>query len=68
MKELAQQARPIDFEDWGSDRQIEAFNAFCLALEQTLSKKDFARLEAFSLKATTNEIIDYGLELARCAS
>lgn len=66
MKELAEKARPIDYDDYGSERQIEAFNAFCLAMEKTLSADDFERFEAYSMKATTDELIDYGLKLCGC--
>jgi hypothetical protein len=63
MKELAEKARPIDYDDLGSERQVEAFNAFTIKMEQILSKEDFERFEAFSMKATTDELIDYGLTL-----
>ena len=63
MKQLAEKARPIDDEDLGSERQIDAFNVFCDALERTLSADDFERFEDYAMKATTDELIDYGLML-----
>lgn len=60
---LAQAARPINDDDWGSERQIKAFNAFCAAVEAELPRKIFHEWEDWSIKATTDEIIDEALRL-----
>lgn len=65
IKEMAQAARPIDYEDYGSERQINAFNAFTIKMEQILSKEDFELFEDYSMKATTDELVDYGLSLLK---
>ena len=57
---LARAARPIDDDDWGTDRQIEAENAFFEAAGDL--GPDF---EAFSNKATSNEMIDEALRILR---
>lgn len=62
---LAQEARPINYEDYGSERQIDAFNAFTIKMEQILSKEDFELFEDYSMKATTDELVDYGLLLLK---
>lgn len=65
IKDLAQEARPINDDDYGSERQINAFNAFTIKMEQILSKEDFELFEDYSMKATTDELVDYGLSLLK---
>ena len=63
---LAQVARPIDDDDWGTQRQIEAENAFFSAVG--LDKNEHAlgkRFWDWSLKATTDEALDEALRLLR---
>lgn len=63
--ELAAAARPIDDADWGSDRQINAQNAFFDAIEArypNLFDNDFG---SFAIKATTKELIDEALKLVK---
>lgn len=69
LEEMARIARPIDDDEWGSERQIEAENDFFDACEDALpevfdreSDTDFNR---FCLKATSNEMIDEALKILR---
>lgn len=68
---LAKAARPtseVDYDsegDYGSERQVKAFNAFTSALEEIFSPGAMAEFEAWCLKATNDEIIDEGLRRAR---
>ena len=64
LNSLAAAARPINHEDWGSERQIEAQNAFFQEIEKLLPSAEFEALENYCLKATTDEMIDRALELA----
>jgi hypothetical protein len=64
---LAQEAKPMSYDDYGSERQVNAFNAFTIKMEQILSKEDFELFEDYSMKATNEELIDFGIELARRA-
>jgi hypothetical protein len=65
LEQLAAAARPRDFNDWCSGRQIAAQNTFCDALKVVLTAEQFEAFEAFCLKATPDEMIDEGLRLAR---
>lgn len=63
---LAQDARPVDEEDWGSERQVDAENAFYDAIGFT--DYDIALGEGFRdfvHKATTDEGLDEALRLLR---
>jgi hypothetical protein len=60
---LADAARPINDADWGSDRQVEAENRLFEFVRSILSDDEFERLEAFCLKATSEEMIDEALLL-----
>jgi len=51
--------------DWGSERQIDAQNAFGDAVEAIVPADVFAEFEAYCLKATSDERIDEGLRIAR---
>lgn len=67
LESLAAAARPIDDAEWGSERQIEAQNAFFIACEDVFPA-DFADDSEFSawvMKATTDEMIDCALGIVR---
>jgi hypothetical protein len=72
LEQLAAAARPTNHEDWGSPRQIGAQNSFFDALDIAVSGRlTLAETEAFDTfchKATTDEMIDEGLRLARLAA
>jgi len=59
---LAQTARPINDDDWGSERQITAENAFFLYVEKQMHPSAFSELEDYCLKATTDEMIDQAIK------
>lgn len=61
LEAMAADARPIDQSDWGSERQINAQNAFFEAVEAQLTSADMAKLDDFALKATTDESITEAL-------
>lgn len=63
MIDLAKAARPLDDDDWGSERQIHAQNAFFTEVEKRLSATDFAALEDYCMKATVDEMVDEALRL-----
>lgn len=65
IEKLAHLARPVNDDDYGSERQINTFNAFTIKMEQILSKEDFELFEDYSMKATTDELVDYGLSLLK---
>jgi len=56
IKVLAELARPINDDDWGSERQIEAENLFFNTAVRMGLDGDVFVFE--NLKATTNELID----------
>ena len=62
---LAQAARPVDDNDWGSTRQIGAENKFFKSVEALLPDDQFAALTRYCLKATSDEAIDEALRLVR---
>jgi hypothetical protein len=55
---LAQAARCIDGDDRGSERQIAAFNAFTTAASVLMSPEQQDAWNDFSIKATSDEIVD----------
>lgn len=65
--ELAADARPLNDDDWGSDRQLEAENKFGEAVEQEFRSRGelekLAAWERYALKATTEETISEALRL-----
>jgi hypothetical protein len=70
LRELAAAARPIDDDDYGTARQIDAENDFFDTLDLYLAGLSREKLEAFDtfcLKATTDERITEGLRLATWA-
>jgi hypothetical protein len=60
---LADQARCINDDDWGSPRQIAAENIFFDRIRELISAEEFEQLETYCLKATTDEMIDEALKL-----
>lgn len=69
LEALATKARPINEDDWGTERQVEAENEFfdvCRKLDpatfDTDGGSDFAE---FCLKATTGEMLDEAMKLVR---
>lgn len=65
IERLAALARPTSEEDWGSDRQIDAQNAFFDAVQSRVCSTLFEQLTIYCLKATSDEMIDAGLRAAR---
>ena len=59
---LAQAARPLNDDDWGSERQTTAQNAFFVYVESQMHPVAFAELEDFAMKATTDEMIDEAIK------
>jgi hypothetical protein len=61
---LGQVAKPIDEDEWGSDRQIDAQNKFgCFIVDDILPQHLAQKFEDYGLKATTEELVSYGIEL-----
>lgn len=67
LEDLASQARCIDEEDWGTERQIKAQNAFFDAVEKIVSKETFAELEGYCMKANVDEMVNEGLRVCKQA-
>lgn len=67
LAELANDAKPLNDDEWGSDRQIDAQNTFCDVVESLVSAEAFAEYEDYCMKATTDELIAEGLRIARKA-
>ena len=63
LQDLANQARCIDDADWGSERQTAALNEFFAHVYTIIGRRKFIELEAYCLKATTDEMIDEALRL-----
>ena len=72
LEELAVAARPINDADYGTDRQINAENAFFDALNfhvfGKLTVYETEAFDSFCLKATSDERISEGLRLAAIAA
>jgi hypothetical protein len=60
---LAAQARPVNDDDWGSERQIAAQNLFFNEVQKALPADQFDALDSYCLKATTDEMINEALRL-----
>jgi hypothetical protein len=60
-KALAQPAYPLSDDDWGSERQIDAENAFFERMERELPQLFTQEFEYWMLKATTEERLDEAL-------
>jgi hypothetical protein len=65
IEKLAAAAKPLNDDEWGSERQISAQNAFFDAVQEMVSKEVFDGLQGYCLKATVDEMIEAGLEAAR---
>lgn len=67
IKDLAQAALPINDDDWGSARQIEAQNAFFDAIKAELYRRGeiekWSALETWCLKASTHEMVEKALQV-----
>lgn len=58
LERLAKEARPLSDDEWGSERQIDAENAFGAALNKRLSRDEMLYLETYAERATTDEWVD----------
>lgn len=58
--EAAQDAVNLEY---GTDAQVNAINAFGDGIQERLTPAAFKRFEVYALKATTQEMIDYGWKL-----
>ncbi len=56
-------ARPVDQDDWGSERQVAAQNAFFNRVEAILPADRFEELDAYCMKANTDEMVDEALRM-----
>lgn len=67
LETLAADARPVNDDDWGTERQIDAENAFFAACAVALPAdfKDGGDFSVFAHKATTGEMIDEALRIVR---
>jgi hypothetical protein len=65
IEKLAVAAKPLNDDEWGSERQIGAQNAFFDAIQEMVSKEVFDGLEGYCLKATVDEMIEAGLQAVR---
>ncbi len=68
LRKLAKVARPLNDDEWGSERQMNAENRFCAALERYLKPAAWDHFTDYALKATTEEMMDCGLMLAARAA
>jgi len=59
--ETALAAIPLNDDEYGSERQIEAQNAFAILVESLVSADVFDDIETYWLKATVEEAIEYCL-------
>ena len=64
LSDLARAARPINDEDWGSERQVAAENELYANAKNVISTQAWERFEDWGLKATTEERIAEALRLA----
>jgi hypothetical protein len=62
---LADEARPLNDDEWGSERQIAAENFFFGEFDINFPKLNDERFQDFCLKATTEEMLDEALRLIR---
>ena len=63
LQELAKLARCVDDADWGSDRQVDAENAFYQEARRHMTQVQIEKLDSYTLKSTTEEGIGYALSL-----
>lgn len=64
LRMLAAKARCEDNDEWGSERQVEAQNNFGSAVEKILPAEEWEKYEDWCARATTDEMIDFGQQLA----
>ena len=50
--------------EWGTNEQVDAENLFGDILERELEPEAYDRFCSYALKATTEEMVDFGLQLA----
>jgi len=50
-------------EEWGSEKQIEAQNSFFEMIEELTTTEEMERISEYALKATTEEMQDFALEV-----
>jgi len=62
---LATDAIPFDDDEWGSKRQVDASNLFCIEVEKILSSDDFDKFEQYALKALEEEYTEYALHILK---
>lgn len=65
LEAMAKAARPTEDDDWGSEPQIAAQNAFFDKVQTVIPANEFRALERYCHKATTDEMIDEGLRVVR---
>ena len=63
LKVLADEALPINENDWGSERQVEAENKFWDALKDQIGEENYDKLseDITSLKMDVDEMISFAL-------
>ena len=64
LRTLSKAALPLNDDEWGSERQIDAENAVTAALQQYIKPEEWDNFEDYALKATTEEMVEYGMSLA----
>ena len=62
---LSRCARPIGDDDWGSNRQIDAENAWVEFAHRHMTTAAREDWDEYALKATSEEAIDYGLRVLK---
>ena len=65
LQTLAKEAVPQSDEDYGSERQNKALGVFFDEVEKILPPDDFSDLEAWCLKATTEEMVEEAMRRVR---
>jgi hypothetical protein len=60
---LARDALCLNEDDWGSDRQIAAFNRFNEAASAMMTEPQVEAWDRYSMKATSDEIVEEALRL-----
>lgn len=66
LETMAAAARPINDDDWGTDRQITAQNAFFVAFDEAGLLSD--EYDRYTLKADVIDMLDEAMRLAREAA
>jgi len=62
--DLAEHAKSFSDEEYGSEEQIESSNNFVYTLQQILPDEAWENFEEYAHRATTDEMVDYGMSLA----